>query len=75
MLNKLESYIIKNLKSNYARLCFYGCALVLLVLMLVMSRSAGISGDEHFQVDHSEYVYNYYASGRQRYLCNSHPKN
>ncbi len=39
---------------------YYGVAFVILIVMLVMVRSAGISGDEYFHVDHSVNVLNYY---------------
>lgn len=35
---------------------------ILLILMLILSRDAGISGDEHFKVDQAESVFNYFKS-------------
>jgi tetratricopeptide (TPR) repeat protein len=44
------------------RLFFWILALVLLVSMLLISRDAGISGDEEVHYKHSELVYDYFAS-------------
>lgn len=42
------------------KLIFFALALVLLAGMLVISRDAGISGDEEVHYKHSEMVYNYF---------------
>ncbi len=42
---------------------FWGIALVALVTIMLLSRGAGISGDEKFHLDQAENVYNYYATG------------
>lgn len=39
---------------------FFAIAILVLLCMIVMSRTAGISGDEYFHVDHSVKVENYY---------------
>lgn len=45
------------------RLCFYGVALALLVLMGSMSFGAGMSGDDTINYEHAKAVYDYYADG------------
>lgn len=48
---------------NSLRKIFYVLAVILLVGMLVISRDAGISGDEEVHYKQSEMVYQYFASG------------
>lgn len=50
-------------RNRVLRLFFYGLAAVLLVLMGVMSRQVGMSGDDTLSYEHAETVYNYYAYG------------
>lgn len=44
------------------KIVFFCLALVLLAALLVISRDAGISGDEKVHYEHSENVYDYYAT-------------
>lgn len=44
------------------KIVFYGLAAAMLVALLLISRDAGISGDEDVHYRHSEDVYDYYAS-------------
>ncbi len=48
---------VKSLKN-----IFYVASVLLLVIMILLSRDAGISCDEILHYEHSESVYNYYAS-------------
>jgi len=41
---------------------FFIVSALLLIIMLFMSRSSGISGDEYFKEDHAEKVYNYFTT-------------
>ncbi len=41
---------------------FFLLSFVLLIAMMVLSQSAGISGDEHFKVEQAEDVYNFYTT-------------
>lgn len=50
------------MKDQRLRIIFWILALILLVLMLLISRDAGISGDEEVHYKQSELVYNYFAS-------------
>lgn len=60
--NLLHNMIINSKKISNKTL-FWGISFLLLVIISIMSRDAGISGDEYFHVDHAEKVYNYYFSG------------
>lgn len=42
---------------------FWGVAALGLVVIMLLSRGAGNSGDEHFHLEQAEHVYNYYATG------------
>ena len=44
------------------RFAFVFIAIISFVLILVMSRNAGNSGDEHFHLEQAEHVYNYYTT-------------
>lgn len=76
-MKKLKTHSMKNEKiaSNHSenhehkedatsvwKYVFFILAGILLIAMIVMSRSAGISGDEHFHVDHSQKVISFYTS-------------
>ena len=50
-------------ENRILRLCFYGLTVALLVLMCLMSRQAGMSGDDTLSYEHAEAVYNYYVYG------------
>ena len=39
---------------------FVAISLIMLIGMIYLSKDAGISGDEYFQVDYSELVYDYF---------------
>lgn len=56
------SNTIKNLFTSKSKnkVIFYILSITLLMLMLIFCRDAGISGDEHFKVDHAELVFNYF---------------
>jgi tetratricopeptide (TPR) repeat protein len=49
-------------EKNTNKIVFILLSAFLLLLMPVLSKDAGISGDEYFHVDHAENVYNYYKS-------------
>jgi len=53
---------------------FWGVSVLLLVIIVILSRNAGISGDEYFHVDHAEKVYNYYTTGGADTLALNDPK-
>ncbi len=60
----ITSDIIKNkFEPSIYRLVFFIVALFLMFLMPILSRDAGISGDEKVNYDHAKLVYNYYANG------------
>jgi tetratricopeptide (TPR) repeat protein len=61
-----HSYTLKNL--------FFVISLISLIGMLAMSQSAGISGDEHVNYEHSEFVYNYYQTLGQDTTALNTPK-
>lgn len=44
------------------KILFYSMAFALLIILLIISRDAGISGDEKVHYEHSEKVYDYFAS-------------
>jgi tetratricopeptide (TPR) repeat protein len=50
------------MKTAGLKYIFYTCSALLLILMLYMSRDAGISCDDALHYDHSLLVYNYFAS-------------
>ncbi len=50
------------MKTSLQKYVFFTCSALLLIIMLVMSRSAGISCDEVLHYDHSVAVYDYFAS-------------
>jgi len=50
-------------ESSIYRLLFFVIAAALLIIMPVLSRDAGISGDEKVNYDHAKLVYDYYAKG------------
>ncbi|WP_297092421.1 hypothetical protein [uncultured Draconibacterium sp.] len=52
---KTNPFALKNI--------FVLLSLVLLVTMLIMSKDAGISGDEYFKEEHAEKVFNFYKTG------------
>jgi hypothetical protein len=45
------------------KILFWSLALLMLVALLIISRDAGISGDEEVHYRHSELVYNYFKTG------------
>jgi len=51
------------MKETRLKYSFFVSAAILLILMLLSSREAGISCDEVLHYDHSVTVYNYFASG------------
>lgn len=53
----------ESMPNRMLRLCFYGLAAVLLVLMGIMSWQVGMSGDDTLSYEHAEKVYHYYAYG------------
>jgi len=50
------------MKEQHLKILFFCMALVMLISLLLISRDAGISGDEEVHYQHSEDVYDYYAS-------------
>ena len=50
------------MKTSLQKYVFFTCAALLLIIMIVMSRSAGISCDEVLHYDHSVAVFDYFAS-------------
>ena len=44
------------------KIIFYLLAVIMLAAMLLISRDAGISGDEEVHYKHSEMVYNYFST-------------
>jgi len=48
---------------RHLKITFIALALFMLLSMLMISRDAGISGDEEVHYKHSEMVYNYFATG------------
>jgi tetratricopeptide (TPR) repeat protein len=61
--------------SSLYRMLFYLTALIFLILMPVLSREAGISGDEEKHYRHAEKVYNYFATGGENQSALSDPEN
>jgi hypothetical protein len=51
------------MKERNLKYFFYSTAVLLLVIMLVASRNAGVSCDEIIHYGHSVDVYNYFATG------------
>lgn len=51
------------MKERRLKIGFFCLAAVMLAGLLLISRDAGISGDEEVHYRHSEDVYDYYASG------------
>lgn len=49
-------------REKYFRIIFWTLAFSMLAAMLLISRDAGISGDEEVHYKHSELVYNYFSS-------------
>lgn len=62
------------MKEKHLKILFFSLALVMLVGLLLISRDAGISGDEELHYQHSEDVYDYYASGGKDQDALSTPK-
>lgn len=54
---------IQNRESSIYRLLFFIVAIALMFAMPILSRDAGISGDEMVNYDHAKLVYDYYAKG------------
>ena len=61
--------------SSMYRMLFYAFSLVLLVLIPVLSRNAGLSGDEVKHYRQAEKVYKYYATGGDDKSALSDPEN
>jgi tetratricopeptide (TPR) repeat protein len=61
--------------SSLYRILFYLFSLVLLVLIPVLSRDAGLSGDEEKHYRQAEKVYNYYATRGEDQSALSDPEN
>jgi tetratricopeptide (TPR) repeat protein len=57
--NKIEN------KKNIWKYIFYALAGVSLLMMIIASQKAGISGDEFFHTEHAKNVFNFYATGGQ----------
>ena len=58
----MKEFFKKNQKNPWFWI-FIGICLAGLIALPLMSRQAGISGDEHFHLEQAEHVYNYYATG------------
>ena len=52
-------------KKNIWKYIFYALAGVSLLMMIIASQKAGISGDEFFHTEHAKNVFNFYATGGQ----------
>ncbi|MCL2028011.1 MAG: phospholipid carrier-dependent glycosyltransferase, partial [Bacteroidales bacterium] len=50
------------IKQNPLKYTFFGLAFVLLCMLVRMSSDAGMSGDEHYQMEQAKNVYNFYAT-------------
>lgn len=59
-----QSITIEN-KKNIWKYIFYVLAGLSLILMIVASQDAGISGDEFFHTEHAKNVFNFYSTGGQ----------
>ena len=57
----MKEFITKNQKNIWFWI-FVGVCLAGLIALPLLSRHAGISGDEHFHLEQAEHVYNYYAT-------------
>ena len=57
--NKIEN------KKNIWKYIFYALAGVSLLMIIIASQKAGISGDEFFHTEHAKNVFNFYATGGQ----------
>ena len=55
--NKIEN------KKNTWKYIFYALAAISLIMMIIASQKAGISGDEFFHTEHAKNVFNFYATG------------
>ncbi|MCL2413156.1 MAG: tetratricopeptide repeat protein [Bacteroidales bacterium] len=51
---------LKDSNRDIGKILFSGLSVVILIVMLLMSRDAGMSGDEHFHLDHARDVINFY---------------
>ncbi len=52
--------IVQQMVDRKLKIIFWGLLLVFLVAVMIISRDAGISGDEEVHYKHSEMVYNYF---------------
>ncbi len=58
----MEENNIKS-KKNIWKYIFYVLAALSLLIMIIGSQQAGISGDEFFHTEHAKHVFNFYATG------------
>jgi hypothetical protein len=54
--------LLQHIKQNPGKYLFWGIAFVVLCVSVRLSFDAGMSGDEHFQMDQAKNVYNFYAT-------------
>jgi len=54
--------LFQHIKQNPSKYLFWGIVLAILPISIRMSLDAGMSGDEHHQIDQAKNVYNYYTT-------------
>ena len=55
----MQQSLVQNSESRYWKLSFYILSVLILVIMPLISRDYGQSGDEWLQIEYGQHIWNY----------------